>query len=181
MKLRTLLTLFRKVRKSAYGKREIIIPYGSQAKELLFIRKGLVRVFCSNENGDEITFQLFADNQTFSNIHSFLFDEPSKFSYQALEDTTIFRLDVEHLLDMASNNVEVMDFSRTFFGRRAVKKAFQRVESFVFLSPEERYLKFVKDHPGIVDRAPDMYIANVLGMTPVSLSRIRRRIAEKQG
>lgn len=61
-----------------------------------------------------------------------------------------------------------------------MKRAFQRIESFVFLSPEERYKKYVKDYPNVIDRAPDKYIANVLGITPVSLSRIRTRIASKK-
>ncbi|CAN0600388.1 unnamed protein product, partial [Ectocarpus sp. 12 AP-2014] len=59
-------------------------------------------------------------------------------------------------------------------------RAFERVESFVFLSPEERYKKYVKDNPNIINRAPDMYIANILGITAVSLSRIRNRIASKK-
>jgi DNA-directed RNA polymerase subunit F len=61
-----------------------------------------------------------------------------------------------------------------------MRQAFQRVESFVFLSPEERYQKYVEDHPNIINRAPDKYIANILGITPVSLSRIRSRIASKR-
>jgi hypothetical protein len=61
-----------------------------------------------------------------------------------------------------------------------LKQTFGRIDSFVLLSPEERYKKYIKDFPGIVNRAPDKHIANVLGITPVSLSRIRKRIASEK-
>lgn len=61
-----------------------------------------------------------------------------------------------------------------------MKQIFGRVDSFVLLSPEERYKKYVKDFPEIVNRVPDKHIANVLRITPVSLSRIRKRIATKK-
>ncbi len=64
--------------------------------------------------------------------------------------------------------------------QRGMKQAFQRVESFVLLSPEERYLKYMQDYPSVINRAPDKYIANVLGITPVSLSRIKGRITAKR-
>jgi hypothetical protein len=54
-----------------------------------------------------------------------------------------------------------------------------RVESFVLLSPEERYLKLIHEKPGILNRVPNKYISTMLGITPVSLSRIRKRIASR--
>jgi hypothetical protein len=67
-----------------------------------------------------------------------------------------------------------------YIGKSIMKQAFQRVESFVFLSPEERYQKYIQDYPNVINRAPDKYIANVLGITAVSLSRIKGRIASKK-
>ena len=61
-----------------------------------------------------------------------------------------------------------------------LKESIERVESFTLHSPEERYINFVKSKPNIVNRVPDKYIATILGMTPVSLSRIRKRIATKE-
>ncbi|MBK8659738.1 MAG: hypothetical protein IPN22_12925 [Bacteroidetes bacterium] len=50
----------------------------------------------------------------------------------------------------------------------------------MLLSPEERYLKFIQKYPDLLNRVPNKYIANVLGITPVSLSRIRKRISTKK-
>ena len=64
--------------------------------------------------------------------------------------------------------------------RKMIFKVKERLETFVLLNPEERYLKFIKDFPDLTNRVPDKYIANVLGITPVSLSRIRKRISSKK-
>ena len=74
----------------------------------------------------------------------------------------------------------VVEKNRKYILQRLLKESFKRVESFVLLNPEERYLKFIEDNPGLMNRVPNKYIANILGITPVSLSRIRKRIAEKK-
>lgn len=159
----------------------MLIPAGATAKDVFFVRKGLIRSFYwDNDKLEEITFQLHPEYTVVVNIHTILFDEPSKFSYQAFEDSKLFKIDYTSLIDLTSNNPDLLEINRRFIGRNGMKQAFQRVESFVFMSPEERYLKYIKDYPGIVNRVPDKYIANVLGITAVSLSRIRKRLASKK-
>lgn len=179
MKTRNLIILFRKIITKTYERGETIIEVDSLRKEVFFIRKGLVRSFRENINGDEITFQLFPENQPFANAHAILLNEPSHFTYQALEKTKVYSIDYESFLAVTASNAQLLELNRNFLGKRILRQSFQRTESFVFLSPEERYIKYVKDHPNIVNRAPDKYIAHVLGITPTSLSRIRKRIVSK--
>lgn len=80
--------------------------------------------------------------------------------------------------DLVARNPK-LEANRKYVLQRLLKESMERVESFVLLTPEERYQRFVKDYPGITNRVQDKYIANVLGITPVSLSRIRKRIASK--
>ena len=61
-----------------------------------------------------------------------------------------------------------------------MKKMLQRLETFVLMNAEERYEDFIKKNPTLSNRVPDEYLANVLGITPVSLSRIRARIVNKK-
>lgn len=157
-----------------------MIPAGSTKSDIFFIRKGIVRSYYTNEVDEEITFQLYPEYYTVANLHTLLFDEPSKFYYQALERTKIYSIDYTSFIEMTSKNPKLFEINRMYIGKGAMKLAFNRIESFVFLSPEERYKKYVKDYPNVVNRAPDKYIANVLGITPVSLSRIRNRIATKK-
>lgn len=51
-----------------------------------------------------------------------------------------------------------------------------RLEAFVLLSPEERYREIITSNPSLINRVPDKYLANIIGITPVSLSRIRKRL-----
>jgi len=147
----------------------------------MFIRRGLVRSFVMDiDKLEEITFQLYPENSIAINLHSILFDEPSKFTYKAIEDTKVYQIDYSSFLELSSKDRELLELNRKYIGKKAMKQAFQRVESFVFLTPEERYVKFVKDYPNLVNRTPDKYIANVLGITPVSLSRIRSRLTQKK-
>ena len=53
-----------------------------------------------------------------------------------------------------------------------------RLEAFVLLTPEERYQELISSNPTLINRVPDKYIANIIGITPVSLSRIRKRLAK---
>ncbi len=181
MRIKILLGLLRKVQIKTYEKGEVLIATGSMQKDLFFIKKGLIRSYreARGINEEPITFQLFPEYHMSGNVHSIFLNEPSKLTYEALERTTVYVIDFE-TYNEASKNPEFGEFSRMFMGKRLVKQAFQRVESFVFLTPEERYLKYTKENPNIINRAPDKYIANILGITPTSLSRIRKRISTKR-
>lgn len=174
------MELMRNIRIKTFGKGEILIQKGSSKKDLYFIRKGLVRSYIIDNQANEITFQIYAEHQIFTNAHAVLFNEASKFKYQALEHTKVYMVEYSTFLKLTSSNPELLELNRMYFGKKIIMQAFQRVETFVFLSPEKRYEKFVKDNPKLIHRVPDKYIANVLGITPVSLSRIRNRISRKK-
>ncbi|NRB47938.1 MAG: Crp/Fnr family transcriptional regulator [Saprospiraceae bacterium] len=180
MNLRSLLVFLRHLRIRSFKRGEIFIERGETKKNLFFIRKGMTRSYFINEKGDEITFQLFPEHYVMGNVHSLLFNEPSKFVYQALEDTKVYVIDNESFQNVILQNPRFLDLNRMDFNNMPLKQAFRRVESFVLLSPEERYLKYMNDYPSVINRAPDKYIANVLGITPVSLSRIKGRITAKR-
>lgn len=181
MNIRSIIALLRNATIVHLKKGEVLIPAGTTKKDVFFIRKGLIRsYYWDNEKLEEITFQLYPEYNTVINIHSVLFDEPADFSYQAFEDTKLYKIDYASMIDLASKNPDLLEINRRYIGRNAMRQAFKRVESFVFMSPEERYLKYMKDNPNLVNRAPDKYIAHVLGITPVSLSRIRNRLATKK-
>lgn len=180
MNLRILLILFRHITIKSVEKGEILVPEGAMGKDVFFIRKGLIRSYFTNDKGDEITFQLFPEYQVFGNVHSILFNEPSYFSFQALERTKVYAIDYDTFHNVISKYPKLLKSNRIDLGQRIMKQAYQRIESFVLLSPEERYQNYVRDYPNVINRAPDKYIANVLGITAVSLSRIKGRIASKK-
>ncbi len=179
MKFVNLFKLFRHIKIKSFKKGEILIAEGSLTKEVYFIRKGLVRSYVINGKGDEITFQLYAETNVFTNAHTILFDEKSRFNYQALENVKLYTIDFDHFLKISSTNQELLHLNRNLFSKRIIQRVFLRLESFALLTPEERYSEFLENRPNLIQRVPDKYIANVLGITPVSLSRIKNRIANK--
>lgn len=175
-----LLSLFQAARIQSFSPKEYLIKEGQIKKDIFFIQQGLVRSFKVNEKGDEITTLLRWENQVVASPDIILFDQPSQAYFEALESTEVFCLNYEVLESILSQNPK-LEANRKFVLQEMLKQALQRIDSFVMLSPEERYLAFVRSNPEIVNRVPDKYIANVLGITPVSLSRIRKRIASKKG
>lgn len=180
MNIKFLYTLLKNLSSKTFDKGEIVINEGDKINNVFYIRKGLVRSYLIDDKGEEITFQLFAEKQLFANVHIILFNEPSKFTFEILEKTKVYFTDLKSFQDLSTANSDFIKIDNGIFGRQILKQAFQRIDSFVFLSPEKRYQQYLKDYPNIINRVPDKYIANILGITPVSLSRIRKRISNKK-
>tara|TARA_B100001059_G_scaffold199762_1_gene206264 strand:+ start:145 stop:735 length:591 start_codon:yes stop_codon:yes gene_type:complete len=171
--------LIKSAKSKSFKKKEIIIEEGALKTDVYFLRSGLVRTYCINDKGDEITFGLVSENQILTNVDIILFDQPSRFYYECIEDTRAFSIDFDKVQNIIESNPK-LERNRKFFARNAMKKMLQRLETFVLMNAEERYEDFIKKNPTLSNRVPDKYLANVLGITPVSLSRIRARIVNKK-
>lgn len=180
MKFKFITTLIRNLKIKTFEKGEVLIKKQSTENDIFYIRKGLVRAYFFNENADEITFQIFAENNFFGNIHTMMLRKPSKYDYEALEKTKVYTVNFEVFRKVLKDSADHIDTDQNFMFQSTMSQLFNRMESFVVLNPEERYEKYLKDYPNIIHRVPDKYIASVLGITPVSLSRIRGRIASKK-
>ena len=178
LSLKDIQVLLKASKNGSFSKKELLINEGSKRNDVFYIKSGLVRCFNINDKGEEITLKLIPEHQVVANVDLILFSQTSRFFYEALENTEVFFIDYDVLQDLVSRNPK-LEANRKYVLQRLLKESMERVESFVLLTPEERYLRFVKDYPGITKRVQDKYIANVLGITPVSLSRIRKRIASK--
>lgn len=155
---------------------EVYINAGITYHKVAFIKSGLIRAYHLKQNGEEITLLLRWENQFIGAADTIIFEKPSRFVYQALEDTVLMELDYMKAQPIIDSNSR-LSARRNRFILSMLADSMNRVEAFVLLSPEERYLQLVQDKPNIVNRVPDKYLATLLGITPVSLSRIRKRIA----
>lgn len=135
-----------------------------------------MRAYQLKPNGDEITILLRWESQFVGSYDTIMWQKPSRFIFQALEDTTLTETDYNLVQEMADRNSSIGAY-RSIFQVDMLKEATGRIESFVLLSPTERYLKLIHEKPDIANRVPDKYLSTYLGITPVSLSRIRKRIA----
>jgi CRP-like cAMP-binding protein len=157
----------------------IFLEEGSQKNNLYFITKGLIRSYYINEKGEEITNRLRYENQLIASYEILFFNQASRYNFQALENTELFVIDFNDLRNIIEQNSK-FDAGRRHFVMNILSESLAAIDDFIILNPEQRYLKFIKDHPILLNRAPIKYIANILGITPVSLSRIRKRIANKK-
>lgn len=151
----------------------ILLQEGEKAQNLYFIKKGCLRMWFNN-NGKDITFQFFFENQAVASIESFLGNNPSAFTLESIEPSTLKVLSKKNLEIIKENYPHLKDSLQEFL--------FQRMSNYaqLFLSrikdnPRKRYEDLQENHPEIILRIPQHYIASYLGITSVSLSRIRNK------
>lgn len=151
----------------------ILLHEGKIADTLYLIRKGSLRLFFYNE-GKDVTFQFFFEGDFVASFDSLYKRQPSLFSLESIEPTevnAIKREDFYHLLGQipALRKVYVEKLIDRF---HVYQQLFlSRIKN----SPAQRYEELLKEYPYIIQRVPQHYIASYLGITPVSLSRIRNR------
>jgi CRP-like cAMP-binding protein len=142
-----------------------------------FIIKGAVRYF-HIKDGEDITGYFSFENEYVSSYKSYLTELHGYTYIQALEDTKLITFTRRDMDEMLNNPMLAYKMER--FGRLIAEHYLccyeDRVASFITQTPEERYLQLLSTGREILQRMPQHYIANYLGITPVSLSRIRKRI-----
>lgn len=177
--LEDLAGLFAKASLKKLSHGEIYIHLQEENKKLAYIEKGIIRVYSFKENGDEATLLLRWEDQFIGSHDSILLNKPSNFIYQALEDTQILEIDYCQIEKIMAENPKYEPI-RNHVLMSMLSASLKMIEDFILLNPEERYKKLITEKFDIVNRVPDKYIASMLGITPVSLSRIRKRISSKR-
>jgi CRP/FNR family transcriptional regulator, anaerobic regulatory protein len=157
--------------------KHILCSEGQVAKDIYFISKGLIRLYYFKKTGEEVTGFLFKENLFASSFESFLRQKPSKQILETLEPCRLLVLTHEKLQQLYREVPAMNQMVRIVLEERFIN-AQQILSSFILDTPEERYKKFIENHPDLVLRVPLHIIASYLGITPVSLSRIRKRISQ---
>lgn len=155
-----------------------LVRQGQVANELYFINKGMLRLFYENE-GDEITAFIFRENLFASSYDSFLRQTPSIQSLEALEEADLLVITQSKMNELYEELPKFNILTRKIAEQRFIN-AQQILSSFLLDSPEERYEKFMQQNGDLLLRVPHHIIASYLGMTPVSMSRIRNRLAQQK-
>ena len=155
-------------------KRFKLAEEGKTAKELFFILKGLVRLYYTKD-GDEITGFIFKESLFASSYDSFLRQVPSIQTLETLEDCDLLVINKRELDQLYEALPKMHILARKVAEQRFINGQ-MILSSFILDSPEERYRKFEEQHGDLLLRVPHHIIASYLGITPVSFSRIRKRI-----
>lgn len=164
--------LRKNVVKGTVKKGEVLIRKGDPASHMYCVEKGLLRSFVIDEHGKEHIFMFAPEGWFFSDFESVDKEAVSAFFIDALEDSEIEMIDKKHL---SQPNIAMKDLKHLLESmRRRVSVLEKRVVMLLSASAKERYQHFVTTYPEIVQRVPQRMIASYLGITPESLSRIRK-------
>lgn len=157
---------------------DIYVQPGDMHRKVSHIKSGLIRAYMINESGAESTLFFRKEDQQIAPYDCIFNNTPARMYLEAFENTELFEVDYDRLQDFLERHPRY-EKARKHFIQQLLMESFLRLESFVLLSPEERYLEFMGKNPMLLQRVPEKYIASILGITPESLSRIKRRIKEK--
>jgi CRP-like cAMP-binding protein len=158
---------------------EIYIPQGKIFKKIFYLKKGILRSYYVTESGEEKTIFFRWEGQMAS-IPECVFDnKPTRQTWQALEDCELLEIDFDLVEKMSENNLPLLK-TRMGVAQKMLLEVLKRIESFILEKPEERYQNLLAQKPEIIKRVADKYIASYIGVTPVSLSRIRKRLASQK-
>ncbi|HYF30323.1 MAG TPA: Crp/Fnr family transcriptional regulator [Chitinophagaceae bacterium] len=159
-------------------RRQYLLQAGDINKYECFVNSGCLRAYLIDEKGQEHVTQFAIEEWWISDMHSYLTQTPSAYHIDALEDSELVVIDrpnYELLLE------RIPKFEKMF--RIILQNAFiaqqQRIVQNISLPAHERYLSFVQKYPKFEQRLPQHQIASYLGITPESLSRIRKQLAER--
>ncbi len=147
---------------------------GKIARELYFINKGLLRLYYTKD-GEEITAYLFREHLFASSYDSFLRQAPGIQTLETLEESDLLVIQYDDL-QKVYNEIPAMQVLARKIAEQRFINAQMILSSYILDSPEERYRKFVAQQGDLLLRVPHHMIASFLGITPVSLSRIRKRL-----
>ena len=159
-------------------KKELLLEEGEVCNAMTFVAEGCIRQFHLKE-GDERTCDLSFAGSWVTDLKSFNQGTPCVMNHQALEATRVSSITKKDLLALYAACPKFETYGR-MMTEQVLERASTLAMSLGSDSPQERYLKLLNTRSDLFQRVPQKYIANLLGVSPESLSRLRGRLAGKR-
>lgn len=160
-------------------KNNFFIRAGERSNQIGFNVSGLFRYYYTDVSGNEYTKYLCTENSFIISYSAMLLRTESSYSIEALEDSEILVADC-----IAFNQLFEEHPCWHVFARKMLEEIYiyneERERSLILDSAETRYLKFLNDYPGLEKRMKQYHIASYLGVNPVTLSKVRNNLNEKE-
>ena len=158
-----------------FARGEKVVESGDVSDAIYYVERGMVREFYF-KNNKSVTEYLAADGTIVMSIESLFREEPSKLVIEALEPTIVYALPKKRLEEVALHNVNIQILYRKILEESLIISQ-RRADLLRFESAKDRYLKLCKLNPKVIMKAPLVYVASYLQMTPETLSRVRSAVA----
>ncbi|MFK5982825.1 MAG: hypothetical protein QM499_07925 [Flavobacteriaceae bacterium] len=158
--------------KSANNK-ELILKIGKSDDILVFILKGVARAYSTNEKGQELNNYIRAEGHLMGDAKTFG-NELLTLNIEAIGEIHYLKIDMIEFEDLGYENPKLMKFYLSFL-KEIILTLSYRLNTFVTMTPEERYLDLIKWNPILIETTFDKHIASFLGITPLTIHRIKKK------
>ena len=159
-------------------KHQFLLNEGDICRYVAFVNSGCLRKYTIDNKGSEHITQFAIEDWWISDLDSFFSGLPAKSNIDTLQDSEVLLLEKSAREEMLDNCPKMEKLFRLQIESGYVATQ-QRIVDSLSASAEERYLKFIKTYPKIFEIVPQNQIASYLGITPQSLSRIRKKLTQK--
>jgi len=154
---------------------EFFVRAGDVPQTIGFVISGILRLYYVDADGNEFTKSFCAENSFVAAYSALIMRQPSRLFIQALEDTKLLIADYSAYRSLSESQMSLQQLNCKIAESLFIKK--ERRESALLLdNAKTRYLSFLEEYPGLEARLKQHHIASYLGMTPVTLSRIRAQL-----
>ncbi|NLR80178.1 Crp/Fnr family transcriptional regulator [Chitinophaga eiseniae] len=157
----------------------ILLNIGQVSRHLHFVCKGAVIAYFTGRDGSTYNKNIFLERQFAGSTVSALLRTPSEFTLQAIEDTTLIRMDYSEYKALIYQHEELKNFYIAYLEKNWIIDKERREISLVMENAGIRYQQLLAEYPNIEKRIPLQHIASHLGVTPTQLSRIRKELEKK--
>jgi CRP-like cAMP-binding protein len=155
-------------------KGHILFREGEVSHKVFFIEQGIARAFCYR-NDQEVTFWFGTEGDLIFSYYSYVAGKPGYETVELLERSVVYVVDLGRLQELYQTNIELANWGRKLAEFELIKTE-ERFMVFQFQSATERYQALLKHHPELIQRVQLSQIASYLGVTQVTLSRIRSEV-----
>lgn len=151
---------------------------GEICRHTFFVEKGLLRLFSLDENGREHILQFASENWLVTDRDSVYFNEPSKFYIEAIENAVLIPMDADLFGKIAALNPDFRKKNENLLHNH-IRQLNDRINLLLSASARTRYMEFIRLYPDLQLRVSQWMVASYLGITPESLSRVRKELAKE--
>ncbi|PFN23426.1 Crp/Fnr family transcriptional regulator [Bacillus cereus] len=167
--------IFGELQIEEYKKGTVLLRQGDVPSQCYFVLKGCVRQYGIDEMGKEVTSNFYTEEQAIANFNHHKQDKSSPHTLTCLEDCLVVVGDLSSEKNLYKKYSELEEMTR-----QMIEYNFGEVQEeltlFIASTPEERYKSLLQKRPHLINRVPQYQLASYLGITPESLSRIKKRI-----
>jgi CRP-like cAMP-binding protein len=154
-------------------KNDYLLREGETCRDLVFVQKGCLRLYYMAEDIEVSVWFAFSESSAIE-IYSFISENPSNYFLQAIEDSEVLYLPKTELNKLYQSHPKMQEMMRNFW-EDVILNLIQRFTALQKDSAEKRYLDLL-DKPAYMETIPQKYLASFIGVTPTSLSRIRKQL-----